>query len=424
MQGHVRKRHKADCALRGTGSETPVSPVSPALSNGEPADTHPRCTCDGSYQARYRLDGKFVEKTFRLKRDAQDWLTSEQAQLLQGTHVNPRLSERPFAEVVEAWRESWPGRIEPSTQLRYEQTLRLHVLPEFSSRPIGQIDRAAVQRWVNRMTADGKPSGTVRAAYTTLRAALNQAVRLGLIRSNPATRIDVPRQGTSEMLTLTPSEVVRLAEHIHPYYRVLTYTAAYTGLRAGELLALQRQDFDPLRKELRVNRALKDLNGKLSVGETKTHTRRTVSLPAFLNKMLSEHADALPPGPTQILFPSRSNGSYIRHSLFVRRIFRPAVAGYTDAKGTVHPGALPHKSSLRFHDLRHTAASLAIHAGANPLLVSKMLGHSSVTITLDRYSHLLGGEGETVAGRLDALYNAQPAATESNVVELRAAEEV
>jgi integrase len=120
------------------------------------------------------------------------------------------------------------------------------------------------------------------------------------------------------------------------------------------------------------------------------------------------------------------SGSLLRHGLFYGRYFRRAVAGYTDAKGTHHPGALPaSKHKLRFHDLRHTAASLAIHAGANPLLVSKQLGLSTVTITLDRYSHLMPNVAEAMAEKLDALYASAEAASpaSSNVTELRATEE-
>lgn len=393
---HIRKRHKPGCASR--------------------ADKRRRCNCNGSWQARIpdplRGGAHKIERTFRTKQEADEWIVSQRAGQQQGTWVDPRKAERKFAEVVDAWKESWPNRIANGTASLYEGILATHILPTFASAPVGKIDRGAVQRWVNQLTADGLAPGTVRNAYACLRNALNTAVRYGWIRANPCATIDLPRQRREEMLFLTAEEVRLLAEKIDKHYRVLVYTAAYTGLRAGELLALRRQDIDLLRGTITVRRALKDINGKLEFGDVKTESsRRTVTLPASIKALLKTHlSSALPGGngPDALVFPSKT-GLPIRHRLFMRRHFRRAVAGYTDKEGNKHPGALPDKPGLRFHDLRHTAASLAIHAGAHPLLVSKMLGHSNVEITLNRYSHLFPDVAEALAEKLDALYVAATA---------------
>ena len=116
-------------------------------------------------------------------------------------------------------------------------------------------------------------------------------------------------------------------------------------------------------------------------------------------------------GPDALVFPSKT-GKPLRHNLFYRRHFKPAVAGYTDKEGVYHPGALPaSKHGLTFHHLRHTSASLSIAAGAHPKLISTRLGHSSITITLDRYGHLFPSVESALAEQLDALYVAstQPA---------------
>ncbi len=427
MQGHVRKRHKPECAKRT---------LAPGVSDPD-LRRQTRCNCDGSWQARYRLDGKFVERTFRTKGEAQDWLTAQQSALLQGSHVNPRLADTQFADVVAAWRESWPNRLSPTTAARYRSILDVYLLPTFGTTPVGRIDHGAVQRFVNRLASERHPehpdkpkhaAGTVLNVYAVLRTAMNQGVRLGMVKANPCTKIDLPRPSKEEMLFLTAEEVRLLAEEIDAHYRTLIYVAAYTGLRAGELAGLQRGDVDLLRGVLHIKRALKDVNGRLEIGPTKTHAQRTVSLPKFLVSLLQEHMAADTKGgtgPDAHVFTMK-NGGLLRHGLVYSRYFKRAVAGYTDAKGVYHAGALPaSKHGLRFHDLRHTAASLAIHAGANPLLVSKQLGHSTVTITLDRYSHLMPNAAETVAVQLDALYasagTAEP--TPSNVAELRPAQE-
>ena len=407
---HIRKRHKPECASR----------------------TGKRCNCNGSWQARIpdplRGSTHKIERTFRTKQEADEWIVSQRAGQQQGMWVDPRKADCKFREVVAAWKESWPNRISSGTASLYDGILGTHVMPTFGGVPVGKIDHGAVQRWVNQLTADGLAPGTVRNAYACLRNALNTAVRYGWIRSNPCMTIDLPRQRREEMLFLTAEEVRAVAEKIDVHYRVLVYVAAYTGLRAGELLALRRQDVDLLRGVIHVRRALKDVNGRLEFGEVKTEgSRRTVTLPASIRRLLETHlASELSggSGPDALVFPSKT-GLPLRHKLFYRRHFKLAVAGYTDKAGEYHPGALPaSKHGLRFHDLRHTAASLAINAGAHPLLVSKMLGHSNVEITLNRYSHLFPDVAEALAEKLDALYVAASSAqTAVNVSELRASDQ-
>jgi integrase len=182
-----------------------------------------------------------------------------------------------------------------------------------------------VQRYVNRLASDPNiSSAQMRGIYSTLRAAINHGVKMNKVKVNSCVKIDLPRSRRQEMLCLSATEVRSLAEAIDPHYRVLIYTAAYTGLRAGELLALRRQDVDLLRGTITVRRSLKDHNGHLSFGETKTGTTRTVSLPKFLTRMLSEHF-ALSPGlPDALVFASKT-GLPLRHGNFTRRHFRPTV---------------------------------------------------------------------------------------------------
>jgi integrase len=306
---------------------------------------------------------------------------------------------------VVAWKESW-HRLERGTTARYDSILDNYLLPEFGSVPIGRISHELVQRYVNRLATDRQFSAAqVRSIYATLRAAMGRGVRLGMVRVNPCTKIDLPRVPRHEMLFLTAEEVRKVAEAIDPYYRTLIYTAAYTGLRAGELLALRRRDVDLLRGVIHVRRALKDISGHLEFGETKTREQRTVTLPAFLKAMLAEHMRS--PGlPDALVFPSKT-GKPLRHGLFTRRHFKPAVKASLSAD----------KHALRFHDLRHTCASLSIAAGAHPKLIQTRLGHSSIQITLDRYSHLFPSVEEALAEQLEAVYQAGNAA-ESNVVAL------
>jgi integrase len=337
--------------------------------------------------------------------------------------VDPRRADRPFREVVEAWRETWVN-LEPKTRAGYESILRRHLLPEFGSRRVSAITPERVQAYVNRL-ATSKAPGTVSGIYRVLHNALNAAVRQRMLTVNPCTGVRLPRQVKQDHVYLTAAEVQKLADAITPHYRTLIYMAAYTGLRAGELGALRRRDLDLLRGTLHVRQALKDINSKhlppdqkgLIFGSTKNHEHRVVSLPAFLKSMLAEHLTRAPlslsggAGPDALVFTT-TQGHPIRHGLFYRRQFKPAV------KAALPHYAPPNARTLRFHDLRHTCASLSIAAGAHPKLISARLGHSSIQITLDRYGHLFPSVEAALAEALDAAFT-DAQAPPANVKQLR-----
>lgn len=364
---------------------------------------------DGSirWQARYWHPddpGKRIEKTFRTKQDANDWLVRQRAEILKGTHVDPRQADRPFRELVDAWRESWID-LEPKTKAGYLAVLDKHLLPEFGSRRVSGMTTEVVQRYIRRLTDSGLSPGTVRSIYSVLRNALNSGVRMKMIAVNPCLGVRLPRAKRQEMLCLSAREVRAVAEEIDSHYRALVYVAAYTGLRAGELHGLRRRDVDPLRRVITVRQALKEINSThltdsekgLILGPTKTHEQRSIKLPRSINDLLDEHlrsGKSSGTEPDDLVFVTPS-GHPIRHGIFYRRHFKPAV------RRSLPPG----KHGLRFHDLRHTCASLLIESGAHPKAIQEQLGHSSIQITMDRYGHLLPGIADSLAEQLDAAFN-------------------
>jgi integrase len=360
------------------------------------------------WQARWRhpADARIrVERNFATKREAERWAGRQETNADDGTFINPRRADRPFATIYEAWKRSWDGRLQPQTTLRYEQVWREHLEPAFGTRKTNSITHESVQRFIDGLRDSGAKPGTVRKVHAVLSAAFTEAIRLGVIHTNPCRHVRLPRSEYREMLFLSAPEVRELAEAIDPHFRALVYTAAYTGLRAGELAALRREDIDPLHGTLSVGRALKDVNGRLEFGPTKTHAVRRIKLPVFLCNMLDEHLRVPAPGGSELVFTSL-RGAPIQHRLFYRRHFKPAVRGSLPAA----------KHGLRFHDLRHTCASLLIAAGAHPKAIQERLGHSTITMTLDRYGHLLPGLGDALA---DALEAAHADAALTDVIALR-----
>lgn len=360
-----------------------------------------------------------IEKGFRSKREAERWLTKQQAAILEGEHSDPRRADRPFNEAVEAWRETRAATLAPKTLERYEDVLRIHLVPEFGRLPMSALTREVIKRYFARLQRNGKTRGrqkpgkplspgTVRKIQTVLSSVLSEAVELGMIRVNPALRMRLAAPARRDMTVLTAKEVGALAEGINAHYRVLVYVAAYTGMRAGELWALRRQDVDLLRGVIHVRQTVKrqvarpdadpktvDRYGR-EVGPPKNGRPRTISLPRHLRDMLTAHLTAPTlggTGPDAAVFHTPT-GKAVHHTVFMRLIFRPAVKA-----------KLPeHLHGLRFHDLRHTCATLLISAGAHAKLIQERLGHASITTTLNQYGHVLPSTEAALIDAMDQLY--------------------
>lgn len=298
-----------------------------------------------------------VERTFRTKREAEHWLDEMKHAQRSGTYPDPRDADRRFTEVVTEWRHTWRD-LEPKTRAGYDSILNLHLLPAFGGAKLSAVSTAKVDEFVQGLAARRQPN-TVRRVYTVLRQVLALAVERRYLAVNPCDGVRLPRKrqtgGRKARLYLTSPEVRALADIIEPHYRVAVYVAAYCGLRAGELWDLQRRDVNLLRSTLTVERTLREISTTsdalaadekgLRLAPTKTDTQRTMALPGFLREMLGAHLASCGTDPEAPLFAT-ARGSLVRHGLFYRRVFRPAVMT-----------ALPERlHALRWHDLRHKGA--------------------------------------------------------------------
>ena len=263
------------------------------------------------------------------------------------------------------------------------------------NKPIGAVGPAEVRRFLAERTKSGAAPGTVRSARKVLRLVLATAQADGAIRSNPCDGSRLAASPRAEMAFLTAEQVETLATSIDPRYATLIRLAAYTGLRAGEICALRVGRVDLAKGRITVAESVTEVQGLgLHFSEPKTYERRSVTLPAFLAKELAAHLRTRPTDPDAFVFTS-PEGSTLNHKNFYRRHFKPTVTAAAD---------LP--SEVRFHDLRHTCAALCIALGAHPKAIQERLGHSSITVTLDRYGHLFPKLDETLTQRLDDLYRA------------------
>lgn len=362
----------------------------------------------GSWRATYidqtTGDRVAAPSTFRTKADAALWLSSVEADRARGDLLDPRLSRRPFSEWASEWLDGL--HVKPKTRVGYESCLRNHVLPEFGQRPVSTITYRDCKRFVDDLRTRGLAPGTIGEARKVLRLVLREALRADAIRRNPADGIRIPRGERQEMVFLSPEEVFTLADAVansprprnqplrsYTAYGLLVRFAAFTGLRAGEIAALRIARANPLHRWVEVVQSVEEIHGELVYGPPKTYARRRVELPAGLADELVDHLASRTGDPDDFVFTS-PNGGPLRHTNFYGRHFKPAVG-----RAGIDP-------STRFHDLRHTAAALMIAEGAHLLVVKERLGHSTITVTADRYGHLFPSLEAALTAKLDHTYRA------------------
>lgn len=338
-----------------------------------------------TWLARWReADGSHRKRTFARKTDAERYLTGVAAGLLDGSYVDPVRSRMTVGEWAALW-IAGRSHLKPKTRVGYESLLRTRVLPTWATVPLVRVTHAGVVAWVAEMRAEGLSASRVRQAYHLLTSMLDDAVKDTRLPRNPAAGVDLPRLPTTERQYLTHGEVAQLAEAAGQY-RLLVLVLAYCGLRWGEAAAVKVRRVDLLRGRVEVVESVVDVNGQMVFGPPKSHQHRSVPVPRFLRDDLAAHLAGK--GPDELVFTA-PRGAVLRVQNFRRRYFDRATAEIG------RDGLVP-------HELRHTAASLAIAAGASVKGVQAMLGHASATLTLDRYGHLFGDELDAVAERLDA----------------------
>jgi integrase len=308
-----------------------------------------------------------------------------------------------------SWLEGVKPTLRPRSWKRYEEHIRLHLVPTLGRIPLSRLTPADVQRANNALLHMGLAPATVGRAHATLRAALKQALRWQLIPSNPASLVTPPRVEQREMMALEADQVRRfLLTASGTQLEALWVLAVTTGLRQGEILALQWSEVDLEGGSLRVTGTLTRIDvGEPTAGQPKTQrvtappksarSRRRVEIGSLALVALRDHRHR------QAEQRLHAGTVWIERNL----VFCGATGGHLhpvrlndELKALLAAAGLPR---IRFHDLRHTAATLLLGRDVNPKKVSEMLGHSTVAITLDTYSHMTPTMHREAAEVMDAL---------------------
>jgi integrase len=326
------------------------------------------------------------------KKDADRELDAYKDQVRKGTYV-PDKKVPLFSEVAKDWIEYKRPKLRESTWEVYEGHVRNH-FHDLEGLKVNRITIAVIEKYITVRQVAGMNLGTLRKILVTLGQILNYAVRHKYLDHNPLREAERPRgqaqlQDDSEacqaLRILTPAQInAFLVKVDEPKYRTLFMLAVFSGARQGELLGLRWGDVDWDNCQLAIQRTFN--NGRLFTPKTQT-SKRKIDLGPTVIKELKKWRLACPKNDLDLVFPNEA-GNHINNKNMLRRNFRPAL------KAAGCP-------SIRFHDLRHTYASLLIAQGENIKYIQNQLGHASPSITLNVYAHLMKPTNQEAACRLE-----------------------
>ncbi|MFF0637725.1 tyrosine-type recombinase/integrase [Nocardia sp. NPDC004151] len=337
------------------------------------------------WRARY-VDGigKEHSRRFVRKVDAQGWLDGQTAAVVTGVHAAPSAGREAVGAVATAWLAGNPSW-EESTRARYKSIVERHIRPRWGSVRLSDLAHDEIQGWVNRQIADGAAGGTVRKNLGVLSQICDHAVITRRIAVNPCSTVNRPKQRLAKRRYLSGLEVERLAEQAGDNW-LAVMVLAYCGLRFAELAGMQVSAVSLTRRRLLVEQTITEVDGVLVTKAPKDHQRRSVPFPGFLVEPLGKHLAGRRPDAE--VFTSRQ-GAVLR----VRNMRRDWWNAAATAAGI---------EGLTPHELRHTAASLAVSQGASVLALQRMLGHDKPSTTLDFYADLFDDDLDDVAAKLDS----------------------
>jgi len=352
--------------------------------------------------------GKRKQQTFTVhgtKRDAERELRDLLHSLEAGSYIKP--SRITLGQWLEQWCQSYVAmHCSTRTAESYQSEVRRHIIPALGTIPLTRLQPQHLETYYARALSQGRIDGrgglsrrTVLYHHRILSEALSHAVKMGLLGRNVVEVVDPPRVERTNWETLAPENVPKFLEAAQeaPYYE-LFYMALYTGMRLGELLGLRWCDVDLDMAALSVVQALYKRSGVCKMVEPKSsRSRRRIALSPSLALLLRQYKADQQAQRILLGEPLADSGLVFSH--IDGKPLDPGVVSHTFAK-LLRKAGLPH---IRFHDLRHSHATLLLKAGIHPKIVSERLGHANIGITLDTYSHVLPGLQERAAERFDEM---------------------
>ncbi|MDP9355416.1 MAG: site-specific integrase [Chloroflexota bacterium] len=348
----------------------------------------------------YKADGSRDQRRrggFLTRRAAQEALTKELHERRSGVYVEP--STKTVGTYLDEWLSTKAATVKPATVHRYRQVIRDWLTPHLGATPLTRLDEAAVQGLYARALAEGLSPATVHVMHAVLRQSLAQAVRWRFVLRNVCDAVEPPRVRPPELTTWSATEARAFLDGTaNDDLAGLWEAALLTAMRLGEFLALRWEDVDLERGAVAVRRTVtRDEDGRPMVGVPKGGRNRRVLLAAPAVAALRRHRARQAERRLKLgaawadagLVFERGDGIMLTHQAVEER-FKRRVARFG-------------LREIRFHDLRHSTATLLLEMGVHPKIVSELLGHAGIAVTMDRYSHVTEGMHREAVERLGDL---------------------
>lgn len=353
---------------------------------------------NGTWRAQVTLQGRRRGHTGKTRRECQIWLREMLNQIDDG--LSYEATNITYNKFLDNWLVSIEPTLRPTTHYQYSQIVRDYIIPTLGKIKLCELRPNQIQILYNSKRKSGLGIRTIQLTHSVIHRSLVHALRLGLIHRNPAATVICPKPEHQEMRIYDESQVSQfLVAASGNRNEALYHLAISTGMRQGELLGLLWTDLDWNNQTLLIQRQLRKIPGKgLSFQPPKTkYGRRMINLGSNTIERLREHQDLAQKERVKagirwqennIIFPSKVGTPLDQRNL------------HRDFKSLIKVAGLP---DIRFHDLRHTSASIMLNHGVPVIVVSRRLGHSKPSITLDIYGHMIPGMQAQIAEQIDEL---------------------
>ncbi|MBD1371250.1 site-specific integrase [Hazenella sp. IB182357] len=376
MRGHVRKRGKKWCFVLDIGRDPET--------------------------------GKRKQKWFsgfNTKKEAEKEMVNKMNELEKGTFISS--SKLTFSEYLDNWLQDYAkGSVGPTTFQLYSTLIRTHIIPSLGAITLEQLQAPHIQRFYNNMLEKGRIDGNggvspayIQRIHSVLRRSLGHAVKWQLLTRNVALLTEPPKVRKKEITTFEIEEVKQFLTHSKDDRLYIAFVFAITtGLRRGEILGLRWKDINMETNTASIRKNLVLVKGKPTLQEPKTNgSVRLITLPSMIMQVLKDHKKV------QNQEKSQAGEAYQDNGLIIATSFGTPVDPTNlvrSFKRILKASDLP---NIRFHDLRHTHATLMLKQGEHPKIVSERLGHSNTRITMDIYSHVLPNMQQEAVDRFEKM---------------------
>lgn len=336
------------------------------------------------------------KRGFKTKKEAQKALAEAINDLNKGTYIEP--SNTKYKNYLDQWFNTKQNTIGIQTAKVYKDYIKNRIIPALGNFTLSKLSTIQIQSFINNMCEEGLSSSTVKKVYEIIRNSLEHAVDFELIPKNVASKVKLPKANKKEMNVWDEKEVNKFLKvaKADPAY-IVFYLALTTGMRQGEILGLRWKDVDFEKGLINIKQTLSH-DGKIFISGAKTKSSlRTINLPlsaiiVLKARKLTVSKEKLSLGP---IYQDLDLVTCTQHGT----PFNPANIRRT-FKRIIKFADVP---EIRFHDLRHTHATLLLSKGINVKVISERLGHSNIKVTLDTYSHVLPSMQAEVARKLDEI---------------------